>query len=64
MYNNIDMLKNNVLEHINLIHGALGAYDELIVFILILLLLVWLAYKSWKATKEKDRKKNNKIEKK
>jgi len=51
------MLNNNIIENINLIHGALGAYDELIVFILILLLLGWLAYKSSKATKEKDRKK-------
>tara|TARA_Y100001970_G_scaffold93702_1_gene118119 strand:+ start:2066 stop:2245 length:180 start_codon:yes stop_codon:yes gene_type:complete len=55
------MLKNNIMiEQINLIHGALGAYDELFVFALILLLLGWLAYKSSKATKEKDRKKRTK----
>ena len=51
-----------MIEQINLIHGALGAYDELVVFALILLLLGWLAYKSSKATKEKD--KNKRIRKK
>ena len=44
-----------MIEQINLIHGALGAYDELVVFALILPLLGWLAYKSSKATKEKDK---------
>tara|TARA_Y100001934_G_C12386059_1_gene795806 strand:- start:5460 stop:5645 length:186 start_codon:yes stop_codon:yes gene_type:complete len=37
-----------------LLHGAFGAYDELIIFGGIGVLLVGLAYLSWRASKDKD----------
>jgi small neutral amino acid transporter SnatA (MarC family) len=40
-----------------LLHGAGGAYDELIIFGGIGLLLVGVGWLSWRASKEKERRK-------
>ena len=42
------------IAYLPLLHGAGGAYDELIIFGGIGVLLVGLAYLSWKASKDKE----------
>lgn len=49
---------------IPLLHGAGGAYDELIIFGGIGLLLVGLAFLSWKASKGKDERRRKRRAKK